>query len=92
MIAGIVGAWFSVKPLPMPGENPPLTEILRNLLSGSLDPVTLMFAGLILLMLTPFLRVLTAAVGFAVEKDRRFTIVSLLIFVMLLGELLYSLQ
>jgi len=35
---------------------------------------------------------MTAAVGFAVEKDRRFTIVSLLIFVMLLGELLYSLQ
>jgi len=45
-----------------------------------------------MLMLTPFLRVLTAAAGFAAEKDRKFTIISLVIFAMLAGELLYSLR
>jgi uncharacterized membrane protein len=46
----------------------------------------------VLLMLTPFLRVLTAAAGFAVEKDRAFTLVSIVIFLMLIGELVYSLM
>lgn len=92
MIAGLVSAWFSGAPSDLPAENPAATEVLRNLFSGSADPATLIFAGLILLMLTPFLRVLTAAAGFAVEKDRTFTIVSLVIFIMLVGELVYSLR
>ncbi len=92
MIAGLIGAWFSGSALPIPAENPATTVVLRNLFSGSVDPSTLIFAGLILLMLTPFLRVLTAAVGFAVERDRTFTIVSLVIFMMLVGELVYSLR
>jgi uncharacterized membrane protein len=50
-----------------------------------------MFAGLLLLMLTPFLRVFTAIVGFAAEKDRTFVLVALVVFVMLLGELVFSL-
>ena len=92
MIAGLAGAWISESALRIPAENPSATEVLRDLFSGSLDPTTLIFAGLVLLMLTPFLRVLTAAVGFAVEKDRTFTLVSLMIFVMLVGELVYSLR
>jgi len=92
MIAGLASAWISESTLHIPAENPPATEVVRNLLSGSFDPVTLMFAGLVLLMLTPFLRVLTAAVGFAVEKDRTFTLVSVVIFTMLVGELVYSLR
>ena len=92
MIAGLISAWFSGTTLGLPTENPAATEVVRNLFSGSVDPATLIFAGLILLMLTPFLRVLTAAAGFAVEKDRTFTIVSLVIFLMLVGELVYSLR
>lgn len=91
MIAGLLITWLSAGSLPMPDENPHPAEVLRNLLSGSLDPITLIFAGLLLLMLTPFLRVLTAAIGFAAEKDTRFVFVALVVFSMLLGELVLSL-
>jgi uncharacterized membrane protein len=92
MIAGLLLAWFSTGSLRLPSENPSPGDVFRNLLAGSLDPVTLMFAGLLLLMLTPFLRVLTAAVGFAAEKDRRFVVVALVVFAMLVGELVFSLR
>ena len=92
MMAGLLLAWFSTGSLTPPAENPPPGEVLRNLFSGSLDPVTLIFAGLLLLMLTPFVRVLTAAVGFAVEKDKPFVVVALVVFAMLLGELVFSLR
>ena len=91
MVAGLLIAWLSAGSLRMPDENPHPAEVLRNLLSGSFDPLTLIFAGLLLLMLTPFLRVLTAAIGFAAEKDTRFVFVALVVFSMLLGELLLSL-
>ncbi len=91
MIVGLVLAWFSGDTLKVPEANPHPADVFRNLLAGSLDPATLIFAGLILLMLTPFLRVLTAAIGFAAEKDRAFVLVSLVVFAMLLCELLLSL-
>jgi uncharacterized membrane protein len=92
MMFGLVLAWVSSGTLRLPSENPRPADVLRSLLSGSLDPVMLMFAGLLFLMLTPLLRVLTAAVGFAAEKDRTFVIVALVVFTMLLGELIFSLQ
>jgi uncharacterized membrane protein len=92
MVAGLLVAWFSSGSLSLPRENPPPGVVLHDLLAGSIDPVTLMFAGLLLLMLTPFLRVLTAAIGFAAEKDRRFSVVALVVFAMLLGELILSLR
>ena len=91
MILGLMLSWISALSPGLPIENPHPADVFRSLLSGSLDPITLMFAGLLLLMLTPFLRVLTAAVGFAAEKDRTFMLVALVVFVMLLGELVFSL-
>jgi uncharacterized membrane protein len=85
MIAGILMAWFTVGSIQPPSENPSPGEVLRNLFAGSFDPVTLIFAGLLVLMLTPFIRVLTAAVGFAAEKDGPFVAVALVVFAMLLG-------
>lgn len=92
MVLGLGLAWFSAGTLRLPSENPRPIAVLHSLLSGSLDPVMVMFAGLLLLMLTPFLRVLTAAVGFAAEKDRTFVVVALIVFAMLLAELIFSLQ
>ena len=92
MIAGLVLVWISSDSVVFPAENPRPIEILHALLAGSLDPAIFMFAGLLLLMLTPFLRVLTAAVGFAAERDKTYVIVALVVFAMLLGELVYSLQ
>ncbi len=92
MIAGLLLAWFSTGSIQPPSENPSPSEVLRNLFAGSFDPVTLIFAGLLLLMLTPFIRVLTAAVGFAAEKDKPFVAVAMVVFTMLLGELVFSLR
>jgi uncharacterized membrane protein len=92
MVLGLTLAWFSAGTIHLPTENPRPIAVLHSILSGSLDPVMLMFAGLLFLMLTPFLRVLTAAVGFAAEKDRTFVLVALVVFAMLLAELVLSLQ
>lgn len=92
MVLGLVLAWFSSGALRLPSENPRPADVFHSLVSGSLDPVMVMFAGLLFLMLTPFLRVLTAVVGFAIEKDRTFVLVALVVFTMLLAELVLSLQ
>jgi len=92
MALGLALAWLSSSTLRLPSENPHPADVLHSLLSGSLDPVMVMFAGLLFLMLTPFFRVLTAAVGFAAEKDRTFVVVALVVFAMLLGELVFSLR
>jgi uncharacterized membrane protein len=92
MALGLALAWFSSGTLRLPNENPRPAAVLHSLLSGSLDPVMVMFAGLLFLMITPFLRVLTAAAGFAAEKDRTFVLVALVVFAMLLAELVLSLQ
>ena len=49
-----------------------------------------MYAGLVCLMLTPIVRVFTALIGFAAGKDWRFVAVSLVVFLMLLGEVIIS--
>jgi uncharacterized membrane protein len=92
MIAGLLLAWFTTGSIQPPAENPSPGEVLRTMLAGSFDPITLIFAGLLVLMLTPFIRVLTAAIGFAAEKDRPFVAVALVVFAMLLGELVFSLR
>ncbi|MFH0992012.1 MAG: DUF1634 domain-containing protein [bacterium] len=64
-----------------------LSSIKQN--AGS--PVVLLYLGLILLMLTPVLRVVTSLVGFASEKDKTYVGVSAFVLVVLLAELCYSL-
>ncbi len=91
MITGLLMYAFQPIAVPVPQQNPTLSALIHNLLHGSRDPFTLMYVGLVLLMLTPFLRVLTAIIGFAVEKDRTFVFVSFTVFVLLLCELIYSL-
>jgi len=90
MIAGLLVRWLSRATAPPPAENPTPGEILSKLLSTSIDDVTLMYAGLVLLMLTPVLRVLTSVVGFSVEGDRRFAVVSLVVLGMLVAEFFFS--
>lgn len=46
--------------------------------------------GLLLLIATPIARVVFAAVGFALERDRLYTVVSLIVFVILIFSLLHA--
>jgi len=72
-------------------ENPTLGNLAMRILSGSFDPVTLMFAGLVFLMFTPIFRVITAVIGFCMEHDWRFVFVSCIVLILLAGEIIYSL-
>ncbi len=70
--------------------NPSIGTLFIRIFSGHLDPVTLMFVGLVLLMCTPVLRVMTAIFGFAMEKEMRFVLISSVVLIMLIGEIIYS--
>jgi uncharacterized membrane protein len=77
----------SIMPLP---SNPSLSDLADRVFSASFDPITLMFVGLVMLMFTPVLRVITAIFGFAVERDWRFVFVSSIVLLLLTGEIMYS--
>lgn len=98
MAAGLLIASLQSAPLPMPERNPTLGELIRQLGSGQLlgtsgsSAITLMFAGLVLLMLTPSLRVITTLVVFRAEKDWKFVGIATLVFLLLAGQVVYSLR
>jgi uncharacterized membrane protein len=71
-------------------SNPTLNNLLARILSGTFDPVTLMFAGLVSLMFTPILRVIAAVIAFGLEHDWRFVFVSSVVLLLLTGEIIYS--
>ncbi|MGD0589459.1 MAG: DUF1634 domain-containing protein [Bacteroidota bacterium] len=90
MIAGLLIAAMYPSTIVAFSSNPTLGNLVMRMLSGSFDPVTLMFAGLVFLMFTPILRVITAVVGFGVERDWRFVFVSSVVLFLLAGEIVYS--
>lgn len=77
-----------------PGEAPSGTtigDILRFAVTDPFHPLTLLYGGILVLMFTPVLRVVTAMIGFAAERDRRFVVVSATVLLLLLCEVAYSL-
>ena len=91
MIFGLLFAAISASPIDPLLTNPSLGTVAKQLFFSRFDPVILMFAGLIMLMFTPILRVITAVYGFAMERDWRFFIISSVVFILLAGEIMYSL-
>ena len=90
MIIGLVLAAMSPSEIVPLSTNPSLGNLAERMFSTTIDPVTLMFTGLVMLMFTPVLRVITAVFGFAVERDWRFVVVSSIVMLMLAGEIIYS--
>ncbi|HEX4032468.1 MAG TPA: DUF1634 domain-containing protein [Terracidiphilus sp.] len=62
--------------------------ILRS--AAQLNSEGLMQAGLVLLILTPVARVALAVVGFAMERDRLYTVVSLIVLAILAFSLTHA--
>jgi uncharacterized membrane protein len=91
MSSGLVLAAFHSFRDVAPERNPSLDQLLVQMRTSFFEPLPLMFAGLVVLMFTPILRVITAIAGFAAERDVRFVIVSSVVLLMLAGEILYSL-
>jgi uncharacterized membrane protein len=70
--------------------NTTVSQILRFVLAEPGHPLAFLYAGLLVLMFTPVLRVITALIGFAEEGDRRFVVVSTAVLILLLCEIGYS--
>ncbi|MBI4428146.1 MAG: DUF1634 domain-containing protein [Ignavibacteriales bacterium] len=90
MVVGILLTYLESGEMSKPPPTP--SETFSSVFSRPVDSLTILVTGLLLLMFTPILRVFTAILGFLAEKDWRFTAVSLAVFLMLVGELVYSLR
>lgn len=71
----------------VPGTFP---STLDQVWSGvlNLQPQAVIALGLLLLIATPVITVTTSAVAFAVERDRRYVLISLIVLAILLASLL----
>jgi uncharacterized membrane protein len=75
---------------PTPG-NPDLLTLSGIVRSAiHFDSLGLIQFGLLLLIATPVARVALAAVGFALERDRLYTVVSLIVLVILVFSLIHA--
>jgi uncharacterized membrane protein len=54
------------------------------------DSVAIMQLGLLLLVLTPIARVVTAAIGFLLERDRMYAVVSAIVLAILVFSLVHA--
>lgn len=80
MLLGLAIALLTDQPRP---EGPPaeLRDILRSALSG--NGIAIINVALLLMMLTPLLRVAVLAAGWAASGNRRFAAVALLVLALL---------
>jgi uncharacterized membrane protein len=77
----------------LPAENPSLSDLITGILrlsTPSETASTLMYVGLVLLMFTPFLRVIATALAFLVEREWRYGAVALFVLLMLIGEVVFA--
>ena len=63
-------------------NEPSITDIIKGLLS--FNPYSIMLLGIFLLILTPVLRVVTCVVLFAKQKDKLYTAITILVFLILI--------
>ncbi|MFQ5816442.1 MAG: DUF1634 domain-containing protein [Terriglobia bacterium] len=68
------------------GPAMPLRQLGRQLAAG--NPYAVMQLGILLLLLTPLLRIVTAAVSFGLAGERRYALVSLVVLSLILLGLL----
>jgi uncharacterized membrane protein len=73
-------------PATMPHEMPALGEIIP--LALALQPAGLFGLGLLALISTPILRVAFSVVGFLIERDFRFALITLVVLVIILISIL----
>ena len=71
-----------------PADLRSVSGLFRLLRTG--DPVALIELGVLLLIATPIARVVFAVVGFALERDRLYVAISMIVLAVLMASLLYS--
>ena len=81
LILGIL--LFLIHPTPAEfGSTPLEKDFWRNL--SHFDSQSLINLGILLMMLVPFFRVLTIGVSFAIEKDKKYSLISLAVLLFLM--------
>ena len=73
-----------------PTVHPSLSDLLLTASTPSGLASALMVIGLVLLMFTPFLRVLAAVLAFSVEREWKYVVAALLVLLMLIGEMVFA--
>ncbi len=87
----LVGAvLYFHSPDTLPKHVPNLLAMLRR--TAHWDGAHIIFLGLVMLMITPVARMVVLVVGFLMEKNWRFTLVSLVVLVGLLISGIYSIK
>jgi uncharacterized membrane protein len=64
--------------------------LLRHAFQG--EPVALASLGILLLLLTPVLRIVVAAVSFGLERDAKYVLVSLGVLAIIVGSILLTIR
>jgi len=65
-----------------PADLRQVTQLMHLFIHG--NPAAVIQTGILLLIATPIARVLFAVVGFAIERDRLYVVVSLIVFAVLM--------
>lgn len=63
-------------------------HVIQVVLLGRWTPTTILTLGLVLLMMTPYLRVVASAAYFAAGRDLKYFLITLFVLVILTGSLL----
>ncbi len=72
----------------VPDQVPPMNEVIAQALQ--LRPAGVMALGLLALIATPILRVLFSIFGFLYERDYRFALVTLVVFLVVLASIFFG--
>jgi uncharacterized membrane protein len=87
MAVGLAAALWRRQVMPRSG-----TLSIENLLNNALhlDPAAITELGILLLLLTPVFRVVVAVVSFGLERDRKYLLISLGVFLVVLGSIIFA--
>lgn len=88
LFAGLVWALLTPETPLQLGRAIPLRMLAPQLAAG--NPYAVMQLGILLLLLTPLLRIAAAAVSFHAEGERRYTLVALVVLTIILVSLLLA--
>jgi uncharacterized membrane protein len=96
MLAGFIISLFHPETLSTNVEHPSLTQLLALLRPGHdffthlFNPFLFFYLGILLLMLTPILRIVMAVASFSLERDLRFVVVSATVLFIILLSIYFS--
>ncbi len=69
-----------------------LSTLLKAIIQHPLSPYAFLMSGIIILCLTPIIRVLASCIIFLKERDNTYFLITLIVLLLLISEIIYSLN